>query len=92
MFNNEDTTNVVTKPNNEEVTIPPGYYSIGEIIAMLNTMTDTVFKISTKALGYGCIWIQSPHTIYFNYAPDIREILGLEDERSFYPLRSLNRM
>ena len=79
MFNNVDTTNVVTNTNDEEVTIPPGYYTIGEIIAILNTMNDdTTFSISTKASSYGCIWIQSPHTMDFTNAPDIREILGLE--------------
>ena len=48
MFNNVDSTNVVTNTNNEEVTIPPGYYSIGKIIVILNTMTDdSTFSIST---------------------------------------------
>ena len=79
MFNNVDsTTNVVTNTNDEEVTIPYGYYTIGEIITILNTMTDTVFSIYTKASRYGYIWIQSPHTIHFTIATDIREILGLE--------------
>ena len=79
MFNNVDsTTNVVTNTNDEEVTIPYGYYTIGEIIAILNTMTDTVFSIYTKASSYGCIWIQSLHIIHFTNATDIREILGLE--------------
>ena len=51
MFDNVDsTTNVVTNTNDDERTIPIGYYTIGEIIAMLNTMTDTPFSISTKAL------------------------------------------
>ena len=77
MFNNVDSTNVVTNTNEEEITIHPEYYSIGEIIVMLNTMTDTSFSISTKASSYGCIWIHSPHTIDFTNAPDIREILGL---------------
>ena len=52
MFNN-----VVTNTNGEEVTIPPRYYTIGEIIAMLNTMTDNTFSISTMATSYGCISI-----------------------------------
>ena len=78
MFNNVDSTNVVTNSNDEELTIPPGYYTIGQIIAILNTMTDTTFSISTKASSYGCIYIQSTHTIDFINAPDIREILGLE--------------
>ena len=85
MFNNVDTTNVVTNTNDEEVTIPPGYYTIGEIIAILNTMTNTTFSISTKASSYGCIWIQSPHTIDFTNAPDIREILGLEGRTIILP-------
>ena len=56
-----DSTNVITNLDDEEVTIPPGYYTIGEIIAILNTMTDnTTFSISTKTSSYGCIWIQSP--------------------------------
>ena len=78
MFNNVDFTNVVTNSNDKEITIPPGYYTIGENIAILNTMTDnTTFSISTKASGYGCIWNQSLHTMDFTNAPDIREILGL---------------
>ena len=72
MFNNVDSTNVVTNSNDEELTIPPGYYTIGQIIAILNTMTDTTFSISTKASSYGCIYIQSPHTIDFTNALDIR--------------------
>ena len=55
----------------------PGYYTIGEIIAVLNTMTDPTLSIFTKASSYGCIWIQSPHTIDFINAPSIWEILGL---------------
>ena len=79
MFNNVDsTTYVVTNTNDEEVRIPTGYYTIGETIVILNTTADTVFSISTKASSYGCIWIQSSHSIDFTNAPDIREILGLE--------------
>ena len=77
IFNNVDSTIVVTNSNDEELTIPPGYYTIGQIIAILNTMTDTTFSISTKASSYGCIYIQSTHTIDFTNAPDIREILSL---------------
>ena len=78
IFNNENSTNVVTNTNDEEVTFPPGCYSIGKIITMLNTMTDTVFSIFGKASSYGCIWIQSSSSINFSNATDIREILGLE--------------
>ena len=78
MFNSVDSTNVVTNSNDEELTISPGYYTIGQIIAILNIMTDTTFSISTKASSYGCIYIQSTHIIDFTNAPDIREIIGLE--------------
>ena len=86
MFNNVDSTNGITNSNDEEITIPPGYYTIGQIIAILNTMTDTTFSISTKASSYGCIYIQYPHTIDFTNAPDIREILGLKGQMIILPV------
>lgn len=48
MFNNVGTTNEVTNTNDEERKIPPGFYMIGEIITILNTMTDIPFSIPTK--------------------------------------------
>ena len=39
MFNNVDTTNVITNSNDETVTIPAGNYTLSEIIVLLNTMT-----------------------------------------------------
>ena len=101
MFNNVDTTNVIANSNDETVTIPPSYYTLSEIIAFLNTMSDTLFSISTNASSYGCIWIQSPHTIDFTDAPDTRLTSRIhltyvrssvwKDERSFYLLRSMVR-
>ena len=79
MFNNVDSTNVVTNSGDEEVTISSGYYTLSEIIAILNTMINTSFSISTMDSSYECIWIQSPYSIDFHNAPDVREILGLED-------------
>ena len=73
-----DSTNVFTNSDDEDVTIPPGYYSIGEIIAMLNTMTDTMFSISTKDSRYGNFSNLSLNTMDFTNAPDIREIFSLE--------------
>ena len=67
------------KGGGEEITISPGYYKLSEIIAILNTRTNTSFSISTMDTSYGCIWIQFPYSIDFNNAPDIREIIGLED-------------
>ena len=48
-------------------------------------MTDTMLSISAKASSYGYFWIQSPHTIHFTKAPDIREILGLERRAVILP-------
>ena len=81
MFNN-----VVTNINGEEITISPGYYyTLSEIIAILNTMTNTTFSIFTMATSYGWIWIQSPYSFDFTNAPDIRKILGLEDRMIVLP-------
>ena len=80
-----DFTNVITNSDDEEWTIPPRYYTIGEIIVILNTMTDTIFSISAKASSCGCIWIQFPHTIDFTNAPDIREFLELEGRAVILP-------
>ena len=77
MFNNVDQVNVVTNTNGESVTIDRGYYTLSEIIAILNTMSNTTFSISTMATSYGSIWIQSPYSIDFSDAPDIRKIFGL---------------
>ena len=85
MFNNVDSTNVVTNSNDEELTIPPGYYTIGQIIAIFNTMSDTTFSLSTKASSNGCIYVQYPHTIDFTNTPDIREFFGLEGQMVILP-------
>ena len=57
MFNNVDSINVVTNNGGEEVTISPGYYTLSEIIAILNTMTNTSFSISTMDTSYEYIFI-----------------------------------
>ena len=41
MFNNVDTS-IVTNSGGEEVTISSGYYTLGEIIVILNTMTKPI--------------------------------------------------
>ena len=78
MFNNMDSMNVVINTYGEEVTISPGYYTLSEIIAILNTMTNTTFSISTMATSYGCIWIQSPYSIDFTNAPEVQSIIGFD--------------
>ena len=47
MFNNLDKINVITNSNDEEMTIPHSFYTIGEIIPILNIMTHTTCSIST---------------------------------------------
>ena len=63
MFNIVDSTNVMANTNGEEVMISPSYYTLTEIIAILNTMINTTFSISTMDTSYECIWIQSPYSI-----------------------------
>ena len=89
MLNNVDTTNVITNSNDETVTIPAGYYTLSEIIAVLNTMSDTLFSISTNASSFGCIWIQSLRTRLTSrmHLTFVRSSAWM-DERSFYLLRS----
>ena len=85
MFNNVDSINVVTNANGEEVTISPGYYTLSDIIAILNTMINTTFSISTMATSYECIWIHSPYFIDFTIAPDVQEIFGLGNHMIVFP-------
>ena len=61
MFDNVDSTNVVTNTNGEEMMIPPRYYSIGEISVILNTMTDIPFSTSTRLRVMG-VSESSSHT------------------------------
>ena len=65
MFNIVNSINVVTNTHGEEETISFGYNTLSEIIAILNTMINTTFSISTMATSYECIWIQSPYSIDF---------------------------
>ena len=91
MFNNIDSFNVVRITNDKKRRIPIGYYSIGEIIAMLNTMTDTPFSISNEASSKDVFGFS--HLIQLISAlPQIFEKSSIwKDLRSFYPLRSMDR-
>ena len=79
MFINVHTTYVVTNSIDEVRTIFPGYYMIGEIIAIHTTMTDTVFLISTKARSDGCIWIKSSYSIFSPMLGIFEKSLGYND-------------
>ena len=52
LFMNVDKEIIAFNTNDEEVMISPGYY---QIMAMLNTITNTTFSISTMATSVGCI-------------------------------------
>ena len=43
MFDNLETTNVITNSNDEEVTIPPWYNSIAEIAAILDMSKHIIY-------------------------------------------------
>ena len=92
MNNNVDSSDEAKNTNDEERTIPPGYYSIAEIIVILNSMTDSTFSISTKDSRYGCIWMQYLFSIYFTMPQIFEKLSDWKDERSFYPFRSTDRM
>ena len=77
--------NVVTNSNDKERTIPPGYYTLGEIISILKTMTHTTCSISIMASCYGCVWIQSLHTTHFTNTTDIWEFIVLEGRMIILP-------
>ena len=92
MNNNVDSSDEATNTNDEERTIPPGYYSIAEIIVILNSMTDSTFSISTKDSSYGCIWMQYLFSIYFTMPQIFERSSDWKDERSFYLHRSMDRI
>ena len=77
---NLDSVKVAKNTNGDEVTIPPGYYAISDIITILNTMSDTSFSLSVNSTCYLCIWMQRPFIIDFSTIPDIREILERESD------------
>ena len=60
------TTNVISNSNDDDVPIPPGYYTIAEIIAILNSVINTRFSTSTKASSYGCICFLIPTFHWFH--------------------------
>ena len=78
-FTNVDTKNTVTNGKGEKVEFDKGYYTLAEILAMLNEMTACGFSIITSTNSFGCIHITTSTTIDFSNAPDIREILGITE-------------
>ena len=50
MFNNVDTTNVVTNSNDETVTIPAGYYTLSEIIEAVGAEMVKVLPLTSMTI------------------------------------------
>ena len=76
-FTNIDTQNIVTNSKNERVVFDKGYYTLAEILAMLNEMQWCQFSIVTSGYSFGCIKLNAQYALDLSKAPEIRDILGL---------------
>lgn len=83
LITNVKKDNIVKNANGEEILFEKGYYSLGMIIAMLNTMEYSEFQVTTSTYKFGCIHMNSSCSIDFSQADDLREILGLT--KNIYP-------
>ena len=77
LITNVKKDNIVKNGNGEEILFEKGYYSLGMIIAMLNTMEYSEFQVTTSTYKFGCIHMNSSCPIDFSQAEDLRDILGL---------------
>ena len=79
LFSNIHQTNTVSNDKGESVVFEKGYYTLADIIAMLNQMQYTQYSISNAVSSFGCFHIQSSCSVDFSQAPDIIDILGLTE-------------
>lgn len=77
LITNVKKDNIVKNAKNEEIIFEKGYYSLGMIIAMLNTMEYSEFQVTTSTYKFGCLHMNSSCSIDFSQAEDLRDILGL---------------
>lgn len=77
-FNNIDSQNIVTNGRNEQVIFEKGFYTLAEIISMLNEMTYTSFSISNATNAFGCIQMSTNTSVDFSQGSEICEILGMK--------------
>lgn len=77
LITNVKKDNIVKNGKDEEIIFEKGYYSLGSIIAMLNTMQYSEFQVTTSTYKFGCLLIQSNCEVDFSEAEDIKEMLGL---------------
>lgn len=77
LITNVKKDNIVRNGKDEEIIFEKGYYSLGSIIAMLNTMEYSEFQVTTSTYKFGCLHMNSSCSIDFSQAEDLRDILGL---------------
>ena len=79
LITNVKKDNIVRNGKGEEILFEKGYYSLGMIIAMLNTMEYSEFQVTTSTYKFGCLHMNSSCSIDFTQAEDLRDILGLTE-------------
>ena len=83
LITNVKKDNIVRNGKDEEIIFEKGYYSLGIIIAMLNTMEYSEFQVTTSTYKFGCLHMNSSCSIDFSQAEDIKDILGVSE--NIYP-------
>ena len=78
IFNNINQTNIVSNDKGESVTFEKGFYSLSQIIVILNTMMYSQFSLSNDVDRFGCIHISS--SIDFSITPDICDRIDIKQQ------------
>ena len=78
IFNIIDQTNIVSNDKGESVTFEKGFYSLSQIIDILNTMMYSQFSLSNDVDRFGCIHISS--SIDFSITPDICDRIDIKQQ------------
>jgi len=81
---NIENSNSVTNTKSESVVFTPGYYTLAEIFATINTMTYNQIQLITSPASYGKCQVISPIeagvTMDLTNAPDLKQILGYNSD------------
>ena len=77
IFNTIDQTNIVSNDKGESVTFEKGFYSLSQIIDILNTMMYSQFSLSKDVDRFGCIHIP-PSFIDFSITPDLCDRIDIK--------------
>ena len=78
IFNIIDQTNIVSNDKGESVTFEKGFYSLSQIIDILNTMMYSQLSLSNDVVRFGCIHISS--SIDFSITPDIWDRIDIKQQ------------